>query len=46
MIEVVRGLKNVKPGRSPLAAATRAKVADIATAATKSSADGLIGALR
>jgi hypothetical protein len=46
MMSVVSGLKNVKPGRSPRVAATMAKAAEIATAATKSSVDGLIGVLR
>jgi hypothetical protein len=46
MIRVVRGLKKVKPGRSSLAAATTARPAERATAATKSSVEGLIGALR
>jgi len=43
MMRVVSGLKNVKPGRSPRAWAAMANPAAIATAATKSSADGLIG---
>lgn len=44
-MNVVSGLKKLKPGRSPRAAATMANAAAIATAATKSSVEGLIGAL-